>query len=85
MNNNFHIGWCPFCNQGWVNVVKNSALDKLFLLCEECDTIWDNPDDLKLDNPITREFEDKLELPSTIEVQKIGWDKLIISIRDTSK
>ena len=85
MTNNFHIGWCPFCNQGWVNIVKDTSSNNLILLCDECDTIWNSPDDFKLNNPITREFEVKLEVPSISEIQKVGWDKLIISLKNISK
>lgn len=79
MNNDFHIAWCPFCNQGWVNVIKDSGNKKLLLLCYECDTTWDNPIDAGLNEPMNYNLVGKLELPSIKEIQEIGWDKLLIS------
>ena len=79
MENNFHIAWCPFCNQGWVDIVKDPPNDELFLLCNECDTIWDKPIDIKLCNPNLDKSVNKAETPSTTEVKEVGWDKWLIS------
>lgn len=79
MGNNFHIAWCPFCNQGWVNVVKDSGNNKILLSCDECDTTWLAPSDIALDNPTNYNFVGKLEMPSLEEVQQIGWDKLLVN------
>ncbi len=79
-NNNFHVAWCPFCNQGWVEIVKDAGNGKMLLLCAECDTTWDNPNDLKFDKPIEDyKLIGNLEIPSINEVQEIGWDKRLIS------
>jgi hypothetical protein len=80
MNNKFHIGWCPFCNQGWIDIVKDSSQNRMLLLCDECFTTWDNPTDIQLNNPMKYELLNKLETPSLNEIQEMGWDKLIISI-----
>jgi hypothetical protein len=82
MNNNFHIGWCPFCNQGWVDVVKDPLHNRLFLFCNECETTWDNPVDFKLDKPINIEHLTKIIDPSFSEVQQLGWDKWLITLDD---
>jgi len=82
MGNNFHIGWCPFCNQGWVDIVKDSVNNELFLLCNECDTTWSSPIDVKLDKPANIEPINKIEIPSLTEIQEIGWDKCLVSINN---
>lgn len=76
MDNTLHVAWCPFCNQGFIEIVKDSANGKLLLLCAECDTTWDKPSDIKLDNPTNYKFTGKLEIPSMREVQEIGWGNL---------
>jgi hypothetical protein len=39
MEDDFHVGLCPFCDQGWVDIVKDSGNNKFVLWCGECDTI----------------------------------------------
>jgi len=51
----FHIGWCPFCNQGRVDVVKDIKHNELLLSCNECDTMWKNPIDFHDGNPMIDE------------------------------
>ena len=75
----FHIGWCPFCNQGWISIARYSVSNRLLLLCEECDTIWENPDDIKNDKPlISNSFLGQVQEPEFNEIQKAGWDKFLI-------
>jgi hypothetical protein len=39
MQYDFKIGWCPFCNQGWAEIVENTESKKLLVQCSECETI----------------------------------------------
>lgn len=78
MNENLHVAWCPYCNQGWVDIEKDSGNGTLLLVCEECDTTWEKPTDIELDNPIHYEFTGNLKTPSINEIKEIGWDKLLI-------
>jgi hypothetical protein len=77
MENNFHFGWCPFCNQGWVNAIKDSGSSKILLLCYECDTTWNTPSDISLDTPMNYDLMGQLEIPSLKEIQELGWDKFL--------
>ena len=77
MENNYHIAWCPFCNQGWVNVIKDLGNKKLLLLCYECDTTWADPNDIALNKPINYEMVGKIEVPLLGEIQEAGWDKFL--------
>ena len=77
MENNFHVGWCPFCNQGWINIYKDSGNDKFLLLCDECDTIWDDPK-FGTNNSIKYNLVETLKIPSMKELQEIEWDKFLI-------
>lgn len=78
MIDNFNVAWCPFCNQGWVEIVKDSSNNKLLLLCGECDTTWENITDIKSGSPMNYRFTGNLQIPSINEIKQIGWDKLLI-------
>lgn len=38
---------CPECEFGSIYAVRNKKNNKLCAYCEECDTLWKNPDDVK--------------------------------------
>lgn len=46
--NEFKVGWCPICNQGWQVIVKDTDTEKLFIMCEECLSLWDHPLNIKM-------------------------------------
>lgn len=77
MDNDFKVAWCPFCNQGWVEVVKDSGNERLVLICAECYTMWNAPRSIQLDNSIQYEFVGKAEVPSLNEIKGIGWKKFL--------
>ena len=39
------IGWCGFCNQGWLEIMKTTKTNKLIIACSECSTIYDSPEE----------------------------------------
>jgi formate dehydrogenase maturation protein FdhE len=73
----FRVAWCPVCNQGWIEVVKDINTKQLFLCCKECETEWDNPDKLKNPRMGTHDKYGKIETPSYEEVLSKGW-KIIL-------
>ena len=79
-DNNFNIAWCPFCDQGWVKIVKDPSNDKLMLLCQECETTWEKPEDIYFGNPIRYEFGAYVVTPSIAEIQIKGWDNDLIEL-----
>lgn len=34
--------WCPRCEQGWVVSRRVRGRQDQFLVCKECDTVWDS-------------------------------------------
>ena len=45
MNNHFyHLGTCPICNQGLLGVRTCGNCLASFVLCDECESIWETPD-----------------------------------------
>ena len=77
MSNDFHVAWCPFCNQGFVNIVKNSNTDELILECDECYSYWLRPDNIQTDNSVPYHKEDKIIDPSLEDIRQNDWEKYI--------
>jgi hypothetical protein len=38
------IGTCPLCGQGRLIIARDNALGDLYVLCEECESEWDSPE-----------------------------------------
>ena len=36
---------CPICSQGRLIVARDLETDAFFILCEECDSAWESPED----------------------------------------
>jgi len=56
----FKVGWCPLCNQGWGEIIKNQMTEQLLLYCNECDTHWKDFDEYKKDDILAylRQYEE---------------------------
>ena len=44
--------WCLGCDQGWVVPVRIIKIDKIIFLCEECETVWNNENDIGTMKPV---------------------------------
>lgn len=75
MDNQFEykVIWCPVCNQGWVEIVKDKETQKLFLCCSECETEWLDPSNIKNDNGTQDNFGQAVN-PSIDEIKNKKWD-----------
>ncbi len=73
----FKIKWCPICDQGWVQIVKEKTTGTLFLCCSECETEWSNPEQIFIENG-TQDMYGYIEEPTMDEVKKIGWDGFLM-------
>lgn len=41
------VGYCPICGQGRQMVVQANLTKKLFVYCEECESEWESPSDIR--------------------------------------
>ncbi|AKB32387.1 hypothetical protein MSSIH_1697 [Methanosarcina siciliae HI350] len=73
----YKVAWCPICNQGWVEIAKDTSSKELFLFCEECESEWDDPLNIKKDTS-TRDKYGLVEVPSLAEIQDKKWYEYII-------
>jgi len=78
MKYEFKVAWCPYCDQGWVEIVKSVISGKLCLVCSECDTVWSKPEDVRLDHPAIDQEIGRVEVPTLEVIQAAGWDKNIM-------
>ncbi len=71
------VAWCEVCDQGWVEVVKELKMGKLFLCCSECETEWIDFKSLKNGGGFQDVFGKCIEASSS-EIKEKGWDKFLI-------
>ena len=39
----YKVGWCKACDQGWLLIMKEIAAAKFWIICGECDNLYENP------------------------------------------
>jgi hypothetical protein len=81
MNTSIHsIGRCPICGQGDVIVVKERSSDDLLLICDDCESQWENPEILfSGGEPMQEEKSNLDDLVSDDEIKLAGWEKYVKS------
>ena len=77
--NVFTVGWCPVCNQGWQVIMKDEGTERLFVLCEECLSVWDNPLEIKMPHKASSATNFMETLPSYKEVEREGWVQYLLA------
>lgn len=76
MNYN-RIKLCPFCDQGWIIIVKEISTQKLYCCCDECETEWKNPKDCLENRNCSVNSFGRYEKPAYLEIIRQKWDKFI--------
>lgn len=72
------VKWCPICDQGWVEIMKDIDNNKLFLICSECESEWGNPEAIFVSNE-KEQLCENISAPTDEEIKKMGWEKYTIS------
>lgn len=80
MNNDYKykIAVCPFCMQGWVEIVKEFDTNTLYLCCSECEIEWDSPEDVLNKTKGTRFKYGKVTEPTYEEIMMKRWANYVI-------
>jgi len=73
----YKIEWCPKCKHGWITIEKDIATNSLYLLCEECDAEWIDPENIKPTTSTLWTFGRSVQ-PDFDDIKEMGWDKYII-------
>lgn len=68
--------WCPYCDQGWILIVKGMTDGLLYCRCNETFLLWKSPQDLEAENFVSSEeiTDQDFECASREEITAIGWD-----------
>ena len=72
------VAWCKFCNQGWLEIKKEIATKKFSIICCECDTEYDTPEDMLCGRNPHLYKGGRCKNPNIKEIIAIGWDSYII-------
>ena len=71
-----YVDKCPDCGQGLVLIVKDKLSKQLFLICDDCETVWNSPVLFyKNEGRITGDIVMQLtEEVSKEDIVVVGWD-----------
>ena len=79
------IGWCAFCNQGWLEIWKTVKTNNLTVVCSECDSQYDSPEEALNENTRNRnarlysvEIDGITIDPTNEELAEVDWQRYII-------
>lgn len=74
----FKVKWCPICDQGWIEILKEIPTDKLVCGCDECESGWDSPDNINRSNSTWCVYNKECAEPSAEEIENSGWSKYVL-------
>ncbi|MET3195238.1 hypothetical protein [Bacillus sp. OAE603] len=73
------VAWCPICEQGWVEIVKDVETNELFVMCDECENEWNQPSEVKSFTARTENNANRVTTPTDEEIKSVNWEKYIIN------
>lgn len=67
------FGECPICRQGQLLAVKSPSTGQLLIMCDDCESQWQSPDDAQsFEKTLSDENRDVLDA-SCEEIKAAGW------------
>lgn len=76
--NKYTVSVCPFCEgEGEVIIMKEKRTKKLYLYCNECETLWESPSDFFESKCLPQNTDVLIEEASFDEIKENNWDKYI--------
>lgn len=76
MANEYRIGECPHCRQGFLIVCTDPATSNLYACCDDCESLWDNPEAaLRGDDPVSDIQE--LRDAAWSEIESTEWEAFV--------
>lgn len=67
------IGNCPICHQGRQIIAKENSTSKMYVVCEECESEWENPQDAIDKKPALRDTYGPSAFFSREEIAHHPW------------
>ena len=82
MGKAFYVGQCPICcGYGRLEIDKDILKDKLVVICEECLTEWETPQQaLKNIKGQRGSVKGKVRNATFDEIKTQGWDRFVLDI-----
>lgn len=74
----YKISWCYVCNQGWIEIVKEKETNKIFFMCNECESEWDSINDLLNKKGNTQDKYGEITTPDEQDIFNNNLDKYIL-------
>lgn len=74
---NYRVAWCPVCNQGWVEIVKEEKSGSLYFCCDECEAEWTDPEDIGVWGKGSRCRFGQAVAPALEDIKAKGWERYI--------
>ncbi|MCK7544073.1 hypothetical protein MLC59_07815 [Marinobacter bryozoorum] len=71
------IGECPVCRQGELIVVKDPAREMLLVICDDCESQWDSPENAVKGGPPLMDEAESLQDASYGDLENAGWSDLV--------
>jgi formate dehydrogenase maturation protein FdhE len=75
----YKVAWCPICSQGWVQIVKDVVTKELFVMCDECETEWNHPENVQQSKAKTDTNDNLATTPTDDEIRSANWEKYIVN------
>lgn len=74
----YKVKWCPICDQGWVEILKDLSSGKLVCGCSECESGWDSPNNISSKDSTRCVYNLECCTPTEEEIEKKGWSKYVL-------
>jgi hypothetical protein len=72
-------GYCPVCGQGRQLVAREHSTGSLYVLCEDCESEWDSPDDVSDAERAHRDTHGRSSYVTIREMQSHSWSDKILN------
>ncbi len=75
------VAWCPICDQGWVEILKDTNTSSLLVVCHECESEWISPDKIQVETVLPYSTRTgPLTQANDNELEEKGWEKFVLKI-----
>ena len=77
MSIEFNVGSCSICGQGLLVIAKAVNEDALFVICDDCESQWDNPDIALACGPVRMHEFVNVRNATLEEIEGVGWREFV--------
>ena len=77
MKNYAVVGACPLCSQGRLIVAKDNGSAQLYVLCKECESEWESPEQANDVIYATRDVHGPSTLLERADLEGHEWSRFL--------